>query len=145
MLKSLSFLSLTFIILFSVSCGKSNPQQSLPLEQFFETNILKRNFVVSLAQDSSGDITSDYSGYVFVLLKTDFYHGTLKVTKGGVEYDGTWACDSDYGKLTITLPDTPTEFQFLTRDWRFVKKDIPTLQLAPWGTSQPYLLNMTRQ
>lgn len=145
MLKSLSFLSLAFMILFCVSCGKKDPQQSLPLEQFFETNVLNRNFVVSLAQDSSGDITSDYSGYIFVLLKTDFYHGPLKVTKGSAEYDGTWTADSDYGKLTIALPDTPQIFQFLTRDWRFVKKDIPTLQLAPWGTTQPYLLNMTRQ
>lgn len=143
--RYLSFLSFAFVILFCASCGKQKPEDSLPLQQFFETNILNRDFVVSLAQDSSGDITSDYSGYVFVLLKTDFYHGPLKVTKGAIEYDGTWSSDADYGKLTIDLPGTPSEFQFLTRDWRFVKKAIPTLQFAPWGTSQPYLLNMTRK
>lgn len=145
MTRPLKFLSLAFMIFFWASCGKPNPETSLPLQQFFETNILNRNFVVTLAQDSSGNITSDYNGYVFVLLKTDFYHGPLKATKGSTEYDGTWSADSDYGKLTITLPDSPPEFQFLTRSWRFIKKDIPTLQLAPWGTSQPYLLNMTRQ
>ncbi len=145
MLKSFAILSLVFMIFFCVSCKKSNPANSLPLEQFFETNILNRNFVVTLAQDSSGDITSQYNGYIFVLLETDLYHGPLKATSGSAEYEGTWSADSDYGKLTITLPDTPQVFQFLTRDWRFVKKDIPTLQLAPWGTTQPYLLNMTRQ
>ena len=145
MLKSLSFLSLTFVIILFVSCGKSNPQQSLPVQQFFETNILNRNFIVSFAQDSSVDITSNYSGYIFILQKTDFYHGPLKVTYGGATYIGTWTCDSDYGKLTINLPDSPAIFQFLTRDWRFVSKNIPTIQLSPWGTTQPYFLNMTRQ
>ena len=67
MLKSLSFLSLAFVIIFFVSCGKSNPQQSLPVEQFFETNILGRDFIVSFAQDSAVDITSDYNGYIFIL------------------------------------------------------------------------------
>jgi hypothetical protein len=143
--RYLSFISLAFVIFFCISCGKSNPQNSLPLQQFFETNVLNRNFVVTLAQDSSGNITSDYNGYVFVLLKTDFYHGPLTASKGTTKYEGSWVADSDYGKLTITLPDSPPEFQFLTRSWRFIKKDIPTLQLAPWGSTQPYLLNMTRQ
>lgn len=145
MLRSLTFLSMAFMVFFCTSCGKPNPETSLPIQQFFETNILNRDFVVTLAQDSSGNITSDYSGYVFVLLKTDFYHGPLTATKGSNKYDGTWVANSDYGKLTITLPGSPPEFQFLSRDWRFIKKDIPTLQLAPWGTTQPYLLNMTRK
>ena len=145
MTRKFPSLLVAFFLLVFVSCGKQKPEESLPLQQFFETNILNRNFVVSLAQDSTGDITSDYSGYVFVLQKTDFYHGPLKVTQGSVVYNGTWSSNDDYGKLTISLPDTPSEFQFLARDWRFVKKDIPTLQLAPWGTSQPYLLNMTRK
>lgn len=145
MLKSLSSFSLAFMIFFVASCGKSNPQESLPLEQFFETNILNKNFIVSFAQDSAVDITSDYNGYLFQLQETDLYHGPLKVTNGSSMYTGTWACDSDYGKLTITLPDTPVLFQFLTRDWRFISKNIPTMQLAPWGTTQPYFLNMTRQ
>jgi O-glycosyl hydrolase len=145
MIRSRTFFSLAFVMLIFTSCGKPNPETSLPIQQFFETNILNRNFVVTLAQDSSGNITSDYTGYVFVLLKTDFYHGPLKATFGSNTYMGTWSCDSDYGKLTITLPDSPVVFQFLARSWRFVKKEVPTLQLSPWGTTQPYLLNMTRQ
>ncbi|MEO9021476.1 MAG: hypothetical protein ABI237_01900 [Ginsengibacter sp.] len=145
MSRYLSSILLAFTIFFCASCGKPNPENSLPLQQFFETNILNRNYVVSLAKDSSGDITSAYNGYIFVLQKTDFYHGSLKVTIGSTGYNGTWSCDNDYGRLTITLPDVPSEFKFLTRDWRFVKKGIPTLQFAPWGTSQPYLLNMTRK
>lgn len=133
------------MVLFFISCGKPSPKDLLPLQQFFETNILNRNYVVSLAQDSTGDITSQYSGYVFILRKTDFYHGPLEVSKGSNHYTGSWACDNDYGKLTITLPTAPEEFQFLTRDWRFVKKDIPTLQLAPWGAETLLKLNMTQQ
>ncbi|HEY5462397.1 MAG TPA: hypothetical protein VIJ95_04010 [Hanamia sp.] len=145
MVRTFKLLSLVGMIFFCASCGKPNLETSLPLQQFFETNILNRNFIVSFAQDSAVDITSQYNGYTFVLLKTDFYHGPLKANYGASTYNGTWSCDSDYGQITITLPDTPSVFQFLSRSWRFVKKDIPTLQLAPWGTTQPYFLNMTRQ
>lgn len=144
MSRYLSYFLFAFIIL-GVSCGKSNPENALPVQQFFETNILNTDYVVSLAQDSSGNITFEYNSYVFRLLKTDFYHGPLQVTIGTTVYLGTWVCDSDYGMLTISLPDSPTVFQFLNRSWRFVKKGIPTFQLSPWGTTQPYALNMTKK
>lgn len=134
-----------FFLLFCTSCGKERPNDLLPLQQFFETNILNRDYIVSLAKDASGDITGEYEGYVFRLLKTDYYHGTLKVTKDGTVYEGTWRCDNDYGKLTIDLPASPGVFAFLTGDWRFLKKDIPTLQLAPWGSADQVQLNMTQK
>jgi hypothetical protein len=145
MKRYFSIVSLLALILLCASCGKQSPQDLLPLQQFFETNILNRDYKVTLAQDVSGDITDEYDGYVFRLLKTDFYHGPLKVTKGSTVYNGTWSCDNDYGKLTIALPDSPEIFQFLTRDWKFLKKDIPTLQLAPWGTTESIQLNMTQK
>jgi len=131
-------------ILFSCKKNNSNLEQNL-LEKFFDQNVIGKNFVVSLAKNSTTDLTSDYNGYTFVLEKTDFYHGPLKATKGSASYTGTWESNSDYSKLTITLPTTVPEFQFLSRSWRFTKKDVPTLQLAPWGSSEPLVLYMTRQ
>lgn len=100
---------------------------------------------MSLAKIGTDDFTAEYSGYTFVLLKTDFYHGPLKATYGSNVYVGTWSSNDDYGKLTISLPDSVEPFKFLSRSWRFIKKDVPTLQLAPWGSTDPIFLNMTRQ
>lgn len=129
----------------NISCKKGGSLNNPLLEKYFETNVLNRNFVVSLAQDSSTDLTSNYSGEVFVLLETDFYHGDLKATKNGTVYTGSWSCNDDYSKLTIILPNPPSEFTFLTRDWRFTSKNLPTMKLAPWGSTAPIALNMYRQ
>ncbi len=139
-------LIVSLLLLINISCKKNGDSGgSVFLEQYFESNVLNRNFTVSLAQDNGTDITANYNGYVFVLLKTDFYHGPLQATKDGVTATGTWSCNDDYGKLTITLPDTPSEFKFLTRAWRFTSKNLPTMELAPWGSSAPVVLHMHRQ
>jgi hypothetical protein len=133
-------------LLFCFSCKKSidNISQST-LEKYFDKNVIGKDFKVSLAKDSTADLTSDYTEYTFVLLKTDFYHGPLKAANGTNEYMGTWSTNDDYSKLIISLPDSIPEFKFLSRSWRFTKKDVPTLQLAPWGSDDPLVLHMTRQ
>lgn len=145
MVKNIFFLILSFVLL-STSCKKKGDSGNNPLlEQYFETNILTRNFIVSLAKDSTADLTSNYNGYVFVLLKTDLYHGPMTAAKNGTVYDGTWSSNSDYSKLIITLPNTPDEFRFLSRSWRFTSKNLPTLKLSPWGSNEPIVLNMLRE
>lgn len=138
-----------FLLLFSVllftSCKKPEIKGNALLEQYFESNILNRNFIVSLAKDTAIDLTSNYNGYIFVLLKTDMYHGPLNATKNNVVYEGAWSSNDDYSKLTITLPNAPSEFVFLTRNWRFTSKNLPTLKFAPWGSTDPKALNMTQQ
>nr|MDQ6890759.1 hypothetical protein [Bacteroidota bacterium] len=90
-LKQAIFPALCFVLFFT-SCKKAGDLVNNPLlEQYFETNVLNRDFIVSLATDSSVDLTPDYKGYVFVLLKTDYYHGTLKATRGNNVYTGTWS------------------------------------------------------
>jgi hypothetical protein len=133
-------------LLFCFSCKKSidNISRST-LEKYFDKNVIGKDFKVTLAIDSTADLTSDYSEYTFVLLKTDFYHGPLKATIGPNDYMGTWSTNDDYSKLIISLPDSIPEFKFLSRSWRFTKKDVPTLQLAPWGSDDPLVLHMTRQ
>lgn len=139
------FFSLLSFLLLCHSCKKGIGDNNSLLEKYFETNILNTNFVVSLAKDNGLDITTNYNGYIFVLLKTDFYHGPMKVSKNGIVYDGTWSSNSDYSKLTITLPNSPSEFVFLSREWRFTSKNLPTLKFAPWGSNAPVELNMLRQ
>jgi len=107
--------------------------------------VLNKNFIVVYATDTSVDITSRYNGYTFVLLKTDYYHGPLEVTKNSVLLTGSWSSNDDYSKLVITLPGIPPEFIFLNRQWRFTSKSIPVLKLAPWGSSAPVVLHMLRQ
>lgn len=115
------------------------------LQQYFETNILNSNFAVSLATDNGTDLTAQYTGETFILLKTDLVHGPMKATKNGIVYEGTWSVNEDYSQLIIMLPNPPVEFKFLTRSWRFTNKTLPTLKFAPWGSTEAIVLNMTRQ
>lgn len=139
--KVLLFLSL--VLLFS--CKKEDTSRNKLLEQYFENNVLNTPFIVSFARDNTTDLTSNYDGYTFVLLKEDFYHGPMKVTKNGTEYTGSWSSNDDYGKLVITLSSPPSEFDFLSREWRFTSKNLPTLKLAPWGSTEDIELFMLRQ
>lgn len=137
------------IILLLSGCKKPAPEDVsiTTLQAYFETNILNRNFIVELAKDTANDITSEYNGYTFILTKTtSYYDGPMKGTKGSTVYTGTWSSNEDYSKLVITLnsPSVPTEFVFLNRAWRFTKKELPTMQLAPWGTTDPKILYMRR-
>lgn len=143
-MKRVAFIVFSLFVLFS-SCKKISPENNPLLEQYFETNILNSNFIVSLAKEGASDLTSNYEGYVFVLLKTDLYHGPMTATKNGTVYTGSWSSNEDYGKLIITLPDALPEFAFLTRSWRFTSKNLPTLKLAPWGSNDPIQLNMLRK
>ena len=145
MVKYFSFLACLLLML-NISCKKNlNAAKRTLAEQYFETNILTKNFTVTLATDSSTDLTSNYTGEIFVLFETDLYHGPLKATKNGVDYNGTWSANSDYSQLIITLPNPPAEFVFLSRAWRFTSKNVPTMALAPWGSTAPIALQMTRQ
>ena len=104
------------------------------LEQYFEQNILNRDFRVYLATNLGTDITSTYDGYLFRLLKNTNYDGPMTASKNGtVLYTGTWSTNEDFGKLVITLntPSVPAEFVFLNRQWRFTEKGIPIMKLAP--------------
>ena len=117
------------------------------LQAYFETNILNQNFVVDLATDSSVNKTGDYTGYSFILTKTTSYlDGPMTGTRAGNTYTGTWSSNEDYSKLTISLtsPSVPAEFVFLNRVWRFTKKQLPVMQLAPWGSTDPKVLYMRR-
>lgn len=117
------------------------------MESLFEENILNRNFVVKLATDNGTDLTSQFTGYNFILTKTtSYYEGPMTGTKAGTVYTGTWLCNEDFSKLTIsiTLPNTPSEFNFINRSWKFTKKAFPVMELGPWGSSEPKVLHMER-
>jgi hypothetical protein len=135
------------IVLLFASCKKSVPAQAQQniLEQYFEQNILNRDFTVKLATDNGSDLTAQYNGYLFRLLKSTLLNGPMTATKGGVTYNGTWSSNDDYSKLVISLPATPAEFGFLIREWRFAKKAIPVMELSPWGSLEPKVLHMERQ
>ncbi|MEP6676020.1 MAG: hypothetical protein ABJA78_12740, partial [Ferruginibacter sp.] len=88
------------------------------LQQYFETNILNQNYTVILATDTTHDLTANYNGYLFKLLKNTLLDGPMTATKGTTVYNGTWSCNDDYSKLTINfITATPPEFVFLTREW----------------------------
>lgn len=131
-----------------ISCKKNdstNTGTGTIVEQLFESEILNHDFIVNLATDNGADYTANYNGYIFRLLKTDFYHGPLQVKKGTTMYTGSWSSNEDYSKLIITLPGTPSEFVFLTREWRFISKNLPQLKLSPWGSAAPIELDILRQ
>ncbi len=134
------------IILLLASCSKSAIQADVlsAAQQYFDDNVIGRDFRVELATDNGSDITAQYTGYLFRLNKNTTYDGPLTATIGTTVYTGTWSCNDDYSKLVISLPSTPAVFGFLTREWKFTKKSLPIMELAPWGTLEPDVLHMER-
>lgn len=146
--KSRFIIAIGFAVLLLLSgCSKKTlietPSQNV-LEQYFEQNILNKDFIVHYASDDGIDITSQFSGFIFRLNKTTFYNGPMTASNSLFTFTGTWSCNSDYSKLTITLPTTIPSFSFLNREWKFTKKAVPTMELAPWGTTEPDVLHMQR-
>jgi hypothetical protein len=66
--------------------------------------------------------------------------------KNGNTITGSWSTDAEYTKLDILLnsPTIPTEFIFINRVWKFTKKSLPIMELAPWGSTDPKVLHMRR-
>lgn len=137
--------ALTFLIVIG-GCSKSTVEaaQVTYQQQQFEDNILNKNFRVHLATDSGVNLTAQFTGYTFVLFKSTYYNGPMTGVKGATTYNGTWSSNEDYSKLVITFSSAPPEFVFLLRDWRFTKKALPIMELAPWGTTDPKVLHMER-
>lgn len=146
--RSRYFIALLFaLILISAGCKKAKEKITENiLQEYFDTNILNRDFRVKLATDNGTDLTSQYDGYVFRLMKNTNYDGPMTGIKNSTTITGTWSSNEDFSKLTISLtqPSIPTEFIFLNRPWRFTKKAVPVMELAPWGTGEPYVLHMER-
>ncbi|RYZ99549.1 MAG: hypothetical protein EOP47_16470 [Sphingobacteriaceae bacterium] len=134
------------MILLLQGCKKGDDPAAQLYEEYFEKNVLNSDFVVQLATDNGTDNTPQYNGWIFRLLKTTYYTGPMTATKAGNTYTGTWACDESYGKLTINIaqPTVPAEFVFLNKAWRFTKKDLPVMELAPWGAAPAQVLHMRR-
>ncbi len=140
---------LVAILLLAASCKKAKEDiQRNVLQEYFETNLLNRDFVVHLATDTAVDITTKYTNQFFKLYKGAFsnYEGPMTGIKSGTVYTGTWSSNEDYSKLTINLnvANAPAEYQFLNRPWRFSKKALPIMELSPWGSTDPKVLHMRR-
>ena len=146
--KSRFIIAIAFAVLLLLlsSCSKEAlaQQNRSILEQYFEDNILNRDFTVHLATDNGLDLTAQYSGYKFKLIKNTLLQGPLTAITGSTTYTGTWICNEDYSKLVITLPTANAVFDFISREWRFTKKAVPIMELAPWGTTEPKVLHMER-
>jgi hypothetical protein len=139
------FTALTVLFIFN-GCSKSAVEavQQSYYEKQFEDNILNKNFRVHLAVDNGTDLTTQYTGYTYILYKATYYNGPMTAVKNGTTYNGTWSSNEDYSKLVISFPGAPAEFVFLNRDWKFTKKSLPIMELAPWGTLEPKVLHMER-
>lgn len=147
MYKSRFIIAIAFaLLLLLTGCSKAaliEKNRSL-LEQYFEDNILNKDFRVKLATDNGADLTAQYNDYTFKLIKNTLLDGPMTATSATATLTGTWSCNDDYSKLVITLPSSVTAFSFLSREWKFTKKAIPVMELAPWGTTEPKVLHMER-
>src|SRR5215212_2372349 len=85
------------ILLFCSKCSKSVIEPVSPdlVAQYFETNILNKDFVVHLATDNGADLTAQYNGYVFKLYKNTMTDGPMTAITGSTTYNGTWSTNAD--------------------------------------------------
>jgi len=149
-LKTIYGAAIIFIAAVSLQSGLTGCKEKIAeiqqaqAENYFESQILGNNFRVKLATDNGTDITSQFSGFAYLLIKGTLLDGPMTATKNGVTYNGTWAANADYSKLTISFPTAPPEFVFLNREWKFTKKALPVMELAPWGTLEPKVLHMEK-
>ncbi|MEO7523456.1 MAG: hypothetical protein ABIT58_05140 [Ferruginibacter sp.] len=134
------------LILLTFGCKKAVESQTVDiLQQYFDQNVLNRDFIVDSASDNSVGITHQYNDYVFRLEKNTTTNSntdgpmTAKIN-GILVCSGTWSCTEQYGKLGINLT-TPSiaSFSFINRDWKFTSKEWPIMKLAPWVASSRIL------
>ncbi len=150
MKKIFNFLSILFLCTVICTCYTGCSKKAVEEAQAnyyqkqFEDNILNKNFRVHLATDNGTDLTAQFTGYTFVLYKSTYYNGPMTGVKNGTTYNGFWSSNDDYSKLVITFSSAPPEFVFLNREWKFTKKALPIMELAPWGTLEPKVLHMER-
>lgn len=145
-------LPVSLLITFLISTGCKKVQEAKTediLEQYFEQNVLNRDFRVFFASDTGVVITPEYDGYIFRLTKDSTNsntEGRMTGVKNSITTSGRWACTENFGKLYINLtqPTTPPAFIFLNRNWKFTQKAFPVMKLAPWGTDNPLVLHMER-
>ena len=79
------------IIILLASCSKSAIEAKYisAAQQYFDDNVLGRDFKVALATDNGTDITTNYTGFLFKLIKSTYYDGPFTATNGGTVYSGT--------------------------------------------------------
>ena len=148
--SSLAIIFILSLAAFPFACKKATPEQVVTgnvLEQYFDQNILNKDFIVNYAKDRGNNITNQYDGWVFRLLKNTYYDGDMTAIINGVTYTGTWSSNADYGKLVIQInqPTLPPGMSFINREWRFTEKALPIMKLAPWGSTDDTALYMERQ
>lgn len=137
----------TFLVLSSCKKIAEKVVSVTDLQRYFDQEVLNKNFVVDLASDSTSIKTAEFNGYQFILTRTNSYiDGPMIGFLGTDTIRGTWTSNDDYGFLTINLtnPAPPAYFEFLNRKWRFVRKNLPLMELAPYGSTDPKVLNMRR-
>ena len=131
-----------------VSCKKKVEDISQQtLQEYFEETILNKNFIVEYAKDTAADITANYIADTFIMKKgATYYDGVMTGKNGAITYTGTWSSNEDYSRLVINInsPAPPSTYTFLNRPWKFTKKSLPVMELAPWGTTDPKVLHMRR-
>ncbi|HMJ46550.1 MAG TPA: hypothetical protein VK498_04440 [Ferruginibacter sp.] len=138
-------ISLTLLLLHGCKKKETTPIQDT-YQQYFEENVLNRDYIVEYASDNGTNLTSQFNGYVFKLFKNTFSDGPMTAIKSGNTFTGMWSSNDDYSKLVITLnqPSIPAEFNFINRQWRFTKKAFPVMELGPWGSTETDTLHMRR-
>ena len=140
------------VIMLSQACKKTvETQAESILGQYFEQNVLNRDFNVHFASQGGTELTSDYGGYIFRLEKdpntsSNTEGPMIARLNGNITCTGTWTCTEEFGKLGInlTVPTTPASFVFLNRSWKFTEKAFPIMKLAPWGVASDKVLHMER-
>jgi hypothetical protein len=110
-MKRLSPLGLLLVVAFSFSCKKLIQQQE---EKAIMNIITNGNWYVYQYLQGSGDITTNFSGYLFKFNT----NGTVLGTKNGVSDTGTWSPNVDARTITSTFPSAGPPVSLLNGVWK---------------------------
>jgi hypothetical protein len=81
---------------------------------------INRNLLVSLALDNGNNITANFAGITFMLLKTSENSGTVKAFNDLMNVDGSWAMNGtgEGSSITFSFPtDRLPQLAFLNQQW----------------------------
>ena len=118
------------VVLSSCSKNDTNTATYSSNKDYFTSNMLNRDLIVSFAIDDTTNITVPLSGYTFHLVDSSAFSGSITASNITRTVVGTWSIDASYNTITFSFPQVLEPYIiFISKQWQFVNRSSPTIML----------------